>query len=79
MTAICHIVALIAFYLKVRDSLSQKDFLHACESSGFNEGENEMLEAIVGDIVGSVYEWNNTKTKEFSFFRMTAFSQIIPS
>lgn len=24
--------------------------------------------AIVGDIVGSVYEWNNIKTKEFSFF-----------
>ncbi len=24
-----------------------------------------MLGAIVGDIVGSVYEWNNIKTKEF--------------
>nr|DAJ29996.1 MAG TPA: hypothetical protein [Caudoviricetes sp.] len=23
-----------------------------------------MLEAIVGDIVGSVYEWNNLKIKE---------------
>ena len=27
-----------------------------------------MLGAIVGDIVGSVYEWDNIKTKEFSFF-----------
>ena len=26
-----------------------------------------MLGAIVGDIVGSVYEWNNIKTKEFPF------------
>lgn len=24
-----------------------------------------MLGAIVGDIVGSVYEWHNIKTKEF--------------
>ncbi|TKW70035.1 MAG: ADP-ribosylglycohydrolase, partial [Staphylococcus hominis] len=24
-----------------------------------------MLGAIVGDIVGSVYEWNNIKTKDF--------------
>ena len=27
-----------------------------------------MLGAIVGDIVGSVYEWNNIKTKEFPLF-----------
>ena len=27
-----------------------------------------MLGAIIGDIVGSVYEWNNIKTKEFPFF-----------
>ena len=27
-----------------------------------------MLGAIVGDIVGSVYEWNNIKTKDFSLF-----------
>ena len=27
-----------------------------------------MFGAIVGDIVGSVYEWDNIKTKEFSFF-----------
>ncbi len=27
-----------------------------------------MLGAIVGDIVGSVYEWNNTKTKDFPLF-----------
>ena len=28
-----------------------------------------MLGAIVGDIVGSVYEWHNIKTKEFPLFR----------
>jgi ADP-ribosylglycohydrolase len=28
-----------------------------------------MLGAIIGDIVGSVYEWNNIKTKEFPLFR----------
>ena len=27
-----------------------------------------MLGAIIGDIVGSVYEFNNIKTKDFSFF-----------
>jgi len=27
-----------------------------------------MLGAIVGDIVGSRFEWNNIKTKEFDFF-----------
>ena len=26
-----------------------------------------MLGAIIGDIVGSVYEWNNIKTKDLSF------------
>ena len=26
-----------------------------------------MLGAIIGDIVGSVYEWNNIKTKDFPF------------
>ncbi len=26
-----------------------------------------MLGAIVGDVVGSVYEWNNIKTKDFPF------------
>ena len=28
-----------------------------------------MLGAIVSDIVGSVYEWNNIKTKDFPLFR----------
>ena len=28
-----------------------------------------MLGAIVGDIVGSVYEWGNIKTKDFLLFR----------
>jgi ADP-ribosylglycohydrolase len=27
-----------------------------------------MLGAIVGDIVGSVYEWHNIKTKDFPLF-----------
>ncbi|MBQ8884617.1 MAG: restriction endonuclease subunit M, partial [Oscillospiraceae bacterium] len=27
-----------------------------------------MLGAIIGDIVGSRFEWNNIKTKEFEFF-----------
>ena len=35
-----------------------------------------MLGAIVGDIVGSVYEWNNIKTRIFPFLGMTAFSQM---
>ena len=32
-----------------------------------------MLGAIVGDIVGSVYEWNNIKTKNFPLFREDCF------
>jgi ADP-ribosylglycohydrolase len=27
-----------------------------------------MFGAIIGDIIGSVYEWNNIKTKEFPLF-----------
>ena len=32
-----------------------------------------MLGAIIGDIVGSVYEWDNIKKKEFSLFRRDCF------
>ena len=32
-----------------------------------------MLGAITGDIVGSVYEWNNIKHKEFELFSPEAF------
>jgi ADP-ribosylglycohydrolase len=32
-----------------------------------------MLGAIIGDIVGSIYEWNNIKTKDFPFFQETCF------
>lgn len=32
-----------------------------------------MLGAIVGDIIGSVYEWNNIKTKDFPLFRDDCF------
>ena len=32
-----------------------------------------MLGAIVGYIVGSVYEWDNIKTKDFPLFRKNCF------
>ena len=32
-----------------------------------------MLGAIIGDFVGSVYEWNNIKTKDFPLFREDCF------
>ena len=32
-----------------------------------------MLGAMIGDIVGSVYEWDNIKTKDFSLFRDDCF------
>ncbi len=32
-----------------------------------------MIGAIIGDIVGSVYEWNNIKTKDFPLFRKDCF------
>ena len=32
-----------------------------------------MIGAIIGDIVGSIYEWHNIKTKEFSFFQDRCF------
>lgn len=32
-----------------------------------------MMGAIIGDIVGSVYEWNNIKTKDFPLFREDCF------
>jgi type I restriction enzyme M protein len=33
-----------------------------------------MLGAIIGDIVGSRFEWNNIKTKEFEFFTRNSFA-----
>ena len=36
-----------------------------------------MLGAIIGDIVGSVYEWNNIKTKDFLYFVRIVFSRMI--
>lgn len=30
-----------------------------------------MMGAIVGDIVGSVYEWHNIKTKDFPLFNVS--------
>jgi ADP-ribosylglycohydrolase len=32
-----------------------------------------MLGAMIGDIVGSVYEWNNIKTEDFEFFKDRCF------
>jgi len=32
-----------------------------------------MIGAIIGDIAGSIYEWNNIKTKEFPFFQDKCF------
>ena len=32
-----------------------------------------MIGAIAGDIIGSVYEWNNIKTKEFELFSARCF------
>lgn len=32
-----------------------------------------MIGAMIGDIVGSVYEWHNIKTKDFPFFRKDCF------
>ena len=32
-----------------------------------------MIGAIIGDIVGSVYEWNNIKTKDFPLFSPRCF------
>ena len=32
-----------------------------------------MLGAIVGDIVGSIYEWDNIKTKDFPLFKDECF------
>ena len=32
-----------------------------------------MKGAIIGDIVGSVYEWDNIKTKDFPFFSEKGF------
>jgi len=32
-----------------------------------------MLGAIVGDVVGSIYEWDNIKVKDFPFFSKTCF------
>jgi ADP-ribosylglycohydrolase len=32
-----------------------------------------MSGAIIGDIVGSIYEWNNIKTKDFQLFQTNCF------
>jgi len=33
--------------------------------------KNYILGAIIGDVIGSVYEWNNVRTTEFPLFRAT--------
>ena len=37
-----------------------------------------MMGAIVGDIVGSVYEWHNTKTRISPYSVMTVSLRMIP-
>lgn len=32
-----------------------------------------MIGAVIGDIAGSLYKWNNIKTKEFPFFQNKCF------
>jgi ADP-ribosylglycohydrolase len=38
-----------------------------------SKGGGKMIGAIAGDIIGSVYEWNNIKTKEFPLFSPQCF------
>jgi ADP-ribosylglycohydrolase len=38
-----------------------------------NAEANNMFGAIIGDIIGSVYEWNNIKTKDFPLFSERCF------
>ena len=40
----------------------------------FNKGEHSMLGAIIGDIVGSRFEWNNIKVKEFDLMTNRCFA-----
>lgn len=40
----------------------------------FKRGEHSMLGAIIGDIVGSRFEWNNIKVKEFDLFSSRCFA-----
>lgn len=35
-----------------------------------------MLGAIIGDIVGSRFEWNNYRAKDFEFLHMNVFQQM---
>lgn len=44
-----------------------------CGGSGAGKGGENMIGAIIGDIVGSVYEFHNIKTKDFSLFREDCF------
>lgn len=36
-----------------------------------------MIGAVIGDIVGSIYEWNNIKTKDFPLFAENCFLPMI--
>ncbi len=38
------------------------------KQQSIQQGEIKMLGAIIGDIIGSRFEWNNIKTKEFELF-----------
>lgn len=40
--------------------------------------EEIMIGAIAGDIIGSIYEFNNIKTKEFPLFSPNSFLLMTP-
>lgn len=37
-----------------------------------------MIGAVIGDFVGSIYEWNNIKTTDFPFSPPIAVSRMTP-
>lgn len=50
--------------------ISEKDE----ENNDSTDGKKSILGAIIGDIVGSVYEFNNIKTKDFPLFKKGCFA-----
>ncbi len=57
--------------LSCRRRKNSKD--NGFDTDQLKEEVHFILGAIIGDIVGSVYEWNNIKTKEFDIFRGDCF------
>lgn len=46
----------------------RRSWVRVPPSAPIKQGDNGMFGAIIGDIVGSVYEFNNIKTKQFNLF-----------